>query len=72
MDILRQKIKFYGRTPPTNCHISKSQLMQGIKVEHEHTKDNKVAKAIATAHLCEFPTYYTALSKMENSLKKKK
>jgi hypothetical protein len=47
------------------------QLELGIKVEMEHTDDPKVAIEIAKDHLCEFPTYYTELNKMEQSLKEK-
>jgi hypothetical protein len=47
------------------------QLELGIKVEMEHTDDPKVAIEIAKDHLCEFPTYYTELDKMEQSLKDK-
>lgn len=47
------------------------QLELGIKVEMEHTDDPKVAIEIAKDHLCEFPTYYTELNKMEQSLKQK-
>lgn len=47
------------------------QLELGIKVEIEHTDDPKVAIEIAKDHLCEFPTYYTELDKMEQSLKDK-
>lgn len=47
------------------------QLELGIKVEMEHTDDPKVAIEIAKDHLCEFPTYYTELDKMEQSLKQK-
>lgn len=47
------------------------ELELGIKVEMEHTDDPKVAIEIAKDHLCEFPTYYTELDKMEQSLKDK-
>lgn len=39
------------------------QLHQGIKVEHEHTKDDATAEKIASAHLDEDPHYYTKLTK---------
>lgn len=42
-------------------HIS-SQLKKGIKIEHEHTKDDSVARKIAMDHLFEDPDYYTKLS----------
>ena len=44
-------------------HIN-SQLKKGVKIEHEHTKDNTIAKKIALDHLFEDPEYYTKLSKL--------
>ena len=41
------------------------QVEMGIKVEHEHTKDDDEAKRIALDHLYEIPDYYTRLKKME-------
>lgn len=43
----------------------KKELEKGIKVEHEHTKNNQTAKTIAMDHLSEDPKYYTNLSKVE-------
>jgi hypothetical protein len=43
----------------------KRQLEMGIKVEMEHTDDEKTAKEIAMDHLWEDPTYYTKLKRME-------
>lgn len=43
----------------------KKQLEKGIKVEKEHTKDEKTAEKIALAHLDERPDYYDQLSKVE-------
>ena len=66
-------IKFYGATK-TPCKINKRELAIGSKIEKEHTKDKKIAKAIATAHICEFPKYYTGkhgLINMEKLMKKK-
>lgn len=42
-------------------HIA-SQLKKGIKIEHEHTKDNNTARKIAMDHLSEDPDYYTKLA----------
>jgi hypothetical protein len=42
-----------------------SQLKKGIKVEHEHTKDNTIARKIAMDHLFEDPDYYIKLKKIE-------
>ena len=42
----------------------------GEPIEHEHTKDHKLAMDIALQHLDEIPDYYTRLKKMEASAKK--
>ena len=42
------------------------QLEKGIKVEKEHTNDEKKARRIALDHLFEIPDYYDRLNKMEN------
>jgi len=52
--------------------FNKRQLSMGVKVEIEHTNSKRVAKQIAKAHLTEYPTYYTALNKMEKQLKSKR
>ena len=44
-----------------------SQLRKGIKVELEHTTDQKTAKEIALDHLSEFPDYYDKLERVETS-----
>jgi hypothetical protein len=46
------------------------QLDMGEPIEHEHTKDHKLARDIALQHLDEIPDYYTRLKKMESSAKK--
>jgi hypothetical protein len=43
----------------------KAQLQKGIKVEKEHTDDEKKAERIALDHLFEIPDYYDRLNKME-------
>jgi hypothetical protein len=47
-------------------HIN-SQLKKGIKIEHEHTKNDTTARTIAMDHLFEDPEYYTKLSKLVES-----
>lgn len=42
------------------------QLKKGIKVELEHTTDEKVAEEIALDHLDEFPDYYDRLEQAES------
>ena len=46
------------------------QLDMGSPIEHEHTKNQKLAIKIALQHLDEIPDYYTRLKKMEVSAKK--
>jgi len=46
------------------------QLLMGIKVEQEHTKDKVKALEISMDHLEEFPDYYTRLQQMEAEAKK--
>ena len=41
--------------------VCPKQLAIGIKVEREHTDDNKIAEEIALDHLEENPKYYTDL-----------
>jgi hypothetical protein len=44
----------------------KKQLVKGIKVEMEHTKDKSKAREIAMDHLWEHPNYYDKLKKIES------
>ena len=46
----------------TVAYLSK-QLVKGIKIEHEHTGDAKMAREIALDHLNEKPNYYSKLKK---------
>lgn len=48
-----------------DIEVLKKQLEKGIKVEKEHTKDEKTAEKIALAHLDERPDYYDQLAKVE-------
>lgn len=50
--------------------VDPEQLKMGIKIEHEHTNDKKLAEEIAMDHLTEFPNYYTELKKMETKMEK--
>jgi len=52
-------------------NYNKRQLKMGIKVEHEHTKSNRVAAKIAKDHLRENPRYYTYLNAMEKKMRKR-
>jgi len=49
--------------------VSPVQIRMGTEHELEHTSSRRVAMRIACDHLSEFPTYYTALNKMEKNLK---
>jgi hypothetical protein len=59
------KVRF---KPVCRRRLDPEQLRRGIEVELEHVYDRKVARIIASAHLCEFPTYYAALEQMEKRL----
>jgi len=56
-----------GTVPDDN--FNGDELDMGIEVEKEHYDDEDIAKAIAKAHLTEFPDYYTRLKKMETEAK---
>jgi len=45
-----------------------AQLLKGISIEMEHTKDKMVALEIATDHLEEVPDYYDHLESMEKEV----
>lgn len=48
------------------------ELRMGIGVEHEHTRNSRVAERIALAHLSEIPDYYSnGLKAMEKAGKKR-
>lgn len=53
----------YSDIPDTE--FDTEQLKQGTKVEMEHTKNAKIAKAIAKDHIKEDPKYYDKLKKVE-------
>jgi hypothetical protein len=48
-----------------DIEVLKKQLEKGIKVEKEHTKDEKTAEKIALAHIDERPDYYVQIDKLE-------
>lgn len=52
-----------------NPLYSNEQILKGVNVELEHTKNKKVALKIALDHLNEFPSYYDELEKMEERLR---
>lgn len=60
-----------GRADGKNItNFDLNQLLMGIAVEQEHTKDKLLALEIATDHLEEFPDYYTRLHVMEEQAEK--
>jgi len=60
-DIAKKHSQFVGKM--------KNALEKGMKVEREHTTDNKIAKEIAMDHLWEDGEYYDKLAKMEGDHK---
>lgn len=48
--------------------VIQTQFDKGLKVEKEHTSDEKKATEIVKDHLWEFPTYYDGLEDMEKKL----
>ena len=48
------------------------QVKLGLRVEREHTDDQKIALEIVMDHLSESKNYYTELEKIEKKTKKKK
>jgi len=52
---------------PVVRNVDKRELAAGIEIELEHTRDKRVARCIALAHLQELPDYYTRLWKMERT-----
>jgi hypothetical protein len=59
-DHLTGKAFKHGQDPDED--FDAEQLAAGIKVEHEHTDNEDIAKAIAKSHLSENPKYYILLS----------
>jgi len=52
--------------------VDPQELMAGINHELEHTDDVEIAMKISLDHLYEHKNYYSALEKMEASLRKRK
>ena len=52
--------------------VHPEELIMGIKIEMEHTKDREFAKEIALDHLAEIPDYYSRLIEMEKEAKGEK
>ena len=48
-----------------DSEFDSKELAMGIEVEHEHSKNDIIAKLICKDHLSELPDYYTRLKKME-------
>jgi Protein of unknown function (DUF5661) len=56
--------------PITNYDIA--QLLEGIKTERDHTRDNLLALELAMDHLEHIPDYYTHLTRMEQQCNSEK
>ena len=55
----------------TLCKIGKKELKLGMPIEMEHTTSRRVAKRIASQHICEFKNYYSkGLIPLEKKLKR--
>lgn len=50
---------------PSLVKMLEAEMVKGIRVEMEHTKNIKIAMEIAKDHLYEDPKYYTKLKKIE-------
>lgn len=48
---------------------NQKELLRGMKIEFEHTRDPDVAKRISADHLTEGSNYYELLDQMEKKLK---
>ncbi len=59
----RKDQKLIWEAYQSSKEVDAEQLKIGIKVELEHTDDEKVAEKIARDHLAEDPHYYTKLKK---------
>lgn len=72
--LLKDLIKFHDSVGKHNDipdeEFDPDQLRMGIKVEREHTDDDRIAKKIAKDHLSELKDYYTRLEKMEEEGKR--
>jgi len=54
----------------TEDQVDSDQLIEGMKVEMEHTTNEDIAKKIALDHLAENPKYYDYLKEMEEKMEK--
>jgi len=60
-----ETIESIAKKHDVSIEVIKDQLKKGIKIEYEHTDDEKLAAEISLDHLTEFPDYYDRLEKME-------
>ena len=58
-------VKAIARKHRVDVAYVRSQLKKGIRVEMEHTTQERIAKEIALDHLNEDPKYYIKLAKVE-------
>lgn len=58
--------RFIGKHRHLPDHLfNERELRMGIRIEMEHTHDQRLAKEIAKDHLVEIKDYYTRLVRME-------
>lgn len=82
VNVFKVQEDLVGKQSPSAREIAKKHNMQltdvhrqiakGIKIEREHTNNDKEAAEIARDHIHEFPNYYNKLKKFEAGLKKTK
>ena len=75
MKVKADQIRHIAYLPPkglsakrhiTRADVDQHELAMGIRVEHEHTGDEKIAEQITLDHLAEVPDYYTKLKRVEH------
>lgn len=73
LKVRADQIKHIAYLPPeglsakrhiTAADVDQHELAIGVKVEHEHTGNDKIARQIALDHLAEDAHYYTKLRGM--------
>ena len=61
----QKTVKQIAKKHKVSEDVVEKAIKKGSKVEHEHTKDQKIAETIASHHLWEMIDYYDKLEKME-------
>lgn len=63
LDVKTLSVEELAKKHKVSVAFIEEQLIEGIKIESEHTNSEKVAREIALDHLKEKADYYTALKK---------